>query len=585
MDEVRAVPADAARDRSLGRDLFALALASAVFFGIALGERDLWNPNEPTYGRATVEMYESGEWLTPTIHGQLFAEKPILYYWIALAASHLRGGVDESTLRAPSTLAAIASVLLIYLLVLPYTGRRHALLAAASMATMYQVFWAGRAVQMDILVLATTLGALVPLSRMLDFGWSAHRAWAWAGFASGLGLAAKGPVGPIIPGLAIAAYALSDRRFGALARRGLWVGGLTGFAVGAPWYLLLWARGETGALYEVFWRQNFERFSTAWDHHQPWWYFLKYVWVDYLPWVLLLPAAIWTMRATSTERRLRRLCWIWIATTIAFFSLSDSKRAPYILPVAPAIAVLVASVIEAWSCRNLPRPALRAARGAFAGLGAILAVAGLYALWTAPSQVPPDLATVLQWGGGLLAATGVVVASGVAVYRRVPVLAPAGLLIGMVGLCLTASIWVLPEVDPMKSARTFSSKLEDLLEAKQGTLASYGMWRWRGEYAYYLGASIRGLESRAAVREFWATQETPYVLVEARGDASAGQEAVMASLLTGAEVVLQQEVGRRTVTLFGKAPVRRMSTAVGKRGGIVVHGTPSQEASTSRPAW
>ncbi|MEM8932241.1 MAG: glycosyltransferase family 39 protein, partial [Acidobacteriota bacterium] len=322
------------------QDLTILALAAGLLFFLGLGQRDLWNPNEPIYGRAVAEMEQGGEWLVPTVNDQVFAEKPILYFWSARVTAKLLGGVDELSLRVPAAVAGVASVVLTFLWVLPYVGRRRAFTTAALFATLYQVFWASRSVQMDIFVLASTLGVLVPLTRLLDFDLSPRRAWIYAGLAAGLGFTAKGPVTLILPGLVIAAYAVSTRRLGRLlGPPALW-GGAIALVVSLPWYLALWLRGESAFLYEVLIRQNFMRFVDAWDHQQPWWYFLEYLWIDYAPWSWLLPAAALTVARSREEGRLQRQSWIWIAGIVFFFSLSESKRAPYILPIAPAVAAL-----------------------------------------------------------------------------------------------------------------------------------------------------------------------------------------------------------------------------------------------------
>lgn len=343
--------ASSAADRPPGRtlrDLIWIALGAALLYLPALGERDLWNPNEPTYGRAVVEMAERGDWTIPHVDDQVFAEKPILYFWGALSASWVRGGIDEFSLRLPCTLAGIASALLTYLLALPYTGRRRALIATALFATHYQVFWIARSAQMDSFVLLATLGCLVPLTRMLDFGLQPSRAWALTGLAAGVGFTAKGPVTLLLPGMVICAYAATEGRLRLLLTRHLALGVVVGLLVAGPWYLALWLNGETGFLFEVLIRQNFMRFVEAWDHQQPWWYYLKYLWIDYLPWAWLLPAAacLGPSQDDEAERSLGRLSWLWIVTIVLFFSLSESKRAPYLVPIAPAVAFLAGSVVD-----------------------------------------------------------------------------------------------------------------------------------------------------------------------------------------------------------------------------------------------
>ena len=78
------------------RDLIGLAFVAALLFVPWLGARDLWNPNEPLYGQAVSEMAARGDWLVPTVNGSVFDEKPILYFWLALAASSVLGGVSET---------------------------------------------------------------------------------------------------------------------------------------------------------------------------------------------------------------------------------------------------------------------------------------------------------------------------------------------------------------------------------------------------------------------------------------------------------------------------------------------------------
>ena len=154
------------------RDLVVIALATATLFGIALGARDLWNPNEPVYGQAVAEMAARGDWLLPTVNDTVFAEKPILYFWLALGASRVLGGVSELALRLPSALAGVAGALLLYLLVVGYASRARARLAVLLYATTFMVFWGSRTVQMDVLVMATTLGVVLAATRVLGRGGS-----------------------------------------------------------------------------------------------------------------------------------------------------------------------------------------------------------------------------------------------------------------------------------------------------------------------------------------------------------------------------------------------------------------------------
>ncbi len=146
----QAPPGADAIHRAAWSDIALLCLGAALLFGLALGARDLWNPNEAIYGQAVAEMAQRGDWVIPTVNGKVFAEKPILYFWAARASAELLGEVDELSLRVPSVLVGVLAVVLTYLLVLPYGGRRRAVLAAAMLATQFQVFWIAHWGKIDI---------------------------------------------------------------------------------------------------------------------------------------------------------------------------------------------------------------------------------------------------------------------------------------------------------------------------------------------------------------------------------------------------------------------------------------------------
>lgn len=491
-------------------------------------------------------MADRGDWVIPTVNGRVFAEKPILYYWCARLASGLLGEIDEFSLRVPSALSGILSTILVYLLVLPYAGHRRALLAAALFATQYQVFWNARSVQMDILILTSTLGVLVPLTRMLDFGAPAGRSWMLAGLAAGLGFAAKGPVALIIPGIVFAAYAFSTRRFHWIGSRGFLAGAAVTVAVAAPWYLLLWWRGNTSFLYEVLVRQNFGRFLAAWDHQRPWWYYLGYLWSDYAPWSWLLPAALLLRGGDAEEVRLRRLSWIWIAGVVAFFSLSESKRSPYILAIAPAIAVLAAMVVDRLASRRLERVPRFSAHGAMLAIGALMIAAAAFAT-TRGVAAYPDLASALIGLAALLGVTGIAVLCGIVLSRRLPSLASGSLLTGIAALYLVAAVWLLPSMDSRKSARHFAEAVDQRLDEISGKVVSYRLWEWRAEYAYYAERTIPGLERPKELATFWRNTRAPFVIVEG---AHLGE---VRETLPNSNILVHARIGERDAYLVGKA--------------------------------
>ena len=129
-----------------------VALASALLL-LRLGAVPLLGPDEPRYSRVAVEMHRTGEWVTPTLGGQPWLEKPILYYWLAGAAFSVFGE-SEGAARLPSVAAAVLLVGATALFGARLFGRAAGLHAGFILATSVLPFAFGRAASMDMLLAA-----------------------------------------------------------------------------------------------------------------------------------------------------------------------------------------------------------------------------------------------------------------------------------------------------------------------------------------------------------------------------------------------------------------------------------------------
>ncbi len=524
------------------RDLALLTLGCAVLFGLRLGARDLWNPNEPIYGEAVAEMAQRGDWLLPWVNGVVFAEKPILFYWLALSASKLLGGVSELSLRLPSFAAGIATVLGAYVLVAPYAGRARALASAACCATLFGVFWNARFVQMDILVTAATVWCVAMATRVLDHGAPAWSGFMIAGACAGLGFAAKGPVGWLCPGLTIAGYAAVTGRARGLLRREAAAGALACLAVSSPWYLMLLHAGRTDVLGEVLLRQNVQRFISPWDHEAPWWYYLGYFWVDMAPWALLVPLTLGQKRERPDESRLAWLAWIWIAAVVGFFSFSRSKRSPYLLPIAPAVAVLAAEAALAFLTGRLDAARKRWFGVITAFLTGVLIAGGAFVLVGALVRLDKPTALPVAFLGLVASAAGGLIALDLLRQRTRPVV-PLTLGLAALAFYLAAAGVTLPALNVYKSARPFCAQVAGLVRPGD-EVASFSFWSWRAEYRYYLGMPIANLAGEGALREAWNGPTRLVLLVEATQLANARR------VIGDAVPAASGRVGRGSIYVF-----------------------------------
>jgi 4-amino-4-deoxy-L-arabinose transferase-like glycosyltransferase len=189
-----------------------------------------------------------------------------------------------------------------------------------------------------------------------------RRSWmlgCWAAMA--LAVLTKGLIGVLIPAATLGLYMLWQRDWPLLGKLNLRWGLPLFAAIAVPWFVVA-ARENAQFLRFFFIREHFQRFLTPIEHRsEPWWFFVPVLIVGIAPW---LPQAV---RALMSLRKGRlpqggfdapRMLWIWCLFVFIFFSLSDSKLIPYILPVVPALALLCASNEAADSRRSLMAGAL-----------------------------------------------------------------------------------------------------------------------------------------------------------------------------------------------------------------------------------
>jgi 4-amino-4-deoxy-L-arabinose transferase-like glycosyltransferase len=506
-----------------GRDLLILALLGALLYLPALGLRDVWNPDEARYAEVAREMRQLGHWAVPHLNGQVYSQKPPLFFWAIAAAGELTRGVDETSARLPSALSAIGALLLVYLIGERFFGRRAAWLAAAAFGTCFKVIWQARFGQIDMFLTAlVTLGVWLWVR-----GYTERRPGFYWGFflAAALATLAKGPVGLLPPLLSFLAFLwiTGDRE----ERRRLRAGrGLLLWAA----VVLLWlvpAGLEAGPEYlrQIAFRQTVTRYAHPWHHFAPPWFYLTILPGDFFPWSFLLPTAIgvgWKrlagrLRPFRQEGGLPRagflLALCWVGVTLAFFSISAAKRSVYILTLYPAMALLVGAGLDL-AASEWPRfrRAVTVPLGIVAGLVLLLAAA-LPVL----GHRRPETALLggMSFAWGLVCVLlplflGAAVAWWAARSGAVPRAAAAlALGMGLTGLAMAA--YALPRFDLFKSARGLS----EILAARMAPGEPYAIYpRLDSTFLFYTRRYCVDIDSVETLRRTLARPGRVWLLAE-----------------------------------------------------------------------
>jgi len=441
----------------------ALAVAAAVLglYLLVAARSTLWDRDEPRFARAAVEMVQSGDYLVPTFNGGLRPDKPALIYWLMSVPVRLFGP-GELACRLPAVLGTVAACLLTWWLGRRLFGGPSGLLAMGALAATPLLLVSGAAATTDAVLLAFILGALALFAPALAgaLGWG--RA-AFIGLALGGALLTKGPVGLALPLLAVGATLLAARRELASAGRRYVAPLVAAAALGAGLFLL-WAVPANAATGGEFLRRGlghhvFARMGKALEGHGgdylaylaylP--YYLLVVAGGFFPWVLFLPGALSALvGGRLVEPRARALLLAWMATTFAVMTLVATKLPHYLLPIWPALALVVAGVLvrrAEGALAERDERWLRRGMWVFLPVGITLGLGLLVAPWFLP------VAKVR----GVFCALGLLILVLVALVRREQRAgrwggAAAVMLAGMVILQAYAGLAALPAVERFKLA-------------------------------------------------------------------------------------------------------------------------------------
>jgi 4-amino-4-deoxy-L-arabinose transferase-like glycosyltransferase len=339
-------------------------LTVCTFF-ILLGSRALNEPDEGRYAEIGREMIESGNWLVPHFWYVPHLDKPPLTYW-AVAVSIKCFGQNEWAVRLPLALAALSGVLAAWSFARSIAGQRAAMWAVLILQTSLLYFAMARILTTDIFLTQFNAWAIfffwrswmclrisVWLEPSANLGAASSKFfWRWhlAGwFFVALGFLTKGPIALAIP--LVTMLSLAIFRWKTLPRKRLFFGGLLGglllfLAVASPWFLALNARLPHTLDYMIFHQAAGHILGTTIKSRNGFpLYFLVILALGLLPWTWLL-GWLWRRSHWRHMSGMQQDSWVmlnvWAIFTFLLFNLIHSKLAAYILPIFPALAVMLA---------------------------------------------------------------------------------------------------------------------------------------------------------------------------------------------------------------------------------------------------
>jgi 4-amino-4-deoxy-L-arabinose transferase-like glycosyltransferase len=488
------------RSRSIHALLVVTAL-TAVWFSLAEGR----------YAEIPREMLVSGNWVTPHLNDLAYLEKPPLQYW-ATGLAYQLFGANEWSARLWTVLSGWLDVLLVFLLARRLWDFRTGVIAAALLGSTLLHFFMGQVLTLDMAFTCLMTAMLCAFCMAQADRDSRPRGTAWmlvSWAALGLAILTKGIAAIVIVGAVLTLYVVWQRDWAVLRTLRPIPGILVLAAITLPWFVLV-SRANPDFLKFFFLHEHFERYLTDEANRvEPWWYFIGILAAGVLPWLPQMSGALlsgWRTSAPKGQFSVQRLLWLWCVFVFAFFSLSGSKLAPYILPLFPPLALLAAVRLSSAA----PRSTIRGLTGSLSLMVAFAAACVVYVLIVAPGSTDPILQSIVYEARAAvwtLAAVAVVTAF---VCRRAATSGePTYAIVSLaVGWCLVLAILfaTVGHESGLRSGRDLAARIPPEL-ATQAPI--YSVQLYDQTLPFYLKRTLTLVEGRGGELDYGIDHE-PY---------------------------------------------------------------------------
>jgi len=394
---------------STGAQWLVVALVAMLWF-VMLGYRDLAEPDEGRYAEIPREMVASGDWVTPRLNGFKYFEKPAFQYWMTAATFTLFGESNTSSRLWVALISFLGALWVMYVGARLW-GREAGFYAFLVLSSSMLYLLLGHFITLDMTIsvfLGLGVGSLLLAQQKRDDP-ARVRNWMLLGWAMlGLAVLTKGLIGLVLPGGAIVIYTLWQGDWALWRHLHLGKGLLLLLLVTAPWFIAVSiANPEFPEFFFI--HEHFDRYtSTVHRRDQPFWYFLPILLVGLLPWLnsglraLFKPGFRWWPEHRG-EFDSNRFLWVFAVFILLFFSLGRSMLPAYILPLFPALALLVGRQLA-------HRPGLGMESWALLGMGVVALILALAADRFATDRLPVELLDRYRYW--VLAAALVMIAGG-----------------------------------------------------------------------------------------------------------------------------------------------------------------------------
>lgn len=314
--------------------------------------RDFTPSNELRYLSIADEAIANGHLFAFYNHGIPYADKPPLYFWIVMLCRLLFGHHSCLALSMFSLIPAFAIVGIMDRWVMKGKSAMNRMSVAGMTLTCVMFLGTMVVLRMDMLMCLFIVLALWTFYRMYTGEGSRRQDSLTLPLWIFLALFTKGPVGLLMPPLAIAVFLAVKRDWKGFRKYlGLKTWGIIA-ALSAVWLTCVWLEGGLEYINNLLFKQTVGRAVNAFTHARPFWFYLVTILWCLAPYTLLLigsfMASLLPVRKAGAEKvsDLEILFLCTIISTAAMLSSFSSKLPIYLVPVLPFCVYLFPTVLD-----------------------------------------------------------------------------------------------------------------------------------------------------------------------------------------------------------------------------------------------
>ena len=468
---------------------------TAFIMLLQLGNVPLLDPDEPVYAQTAIEMLANNDFISPRIYGDFWYDKPPMYYWLVAGMIKIFGQ-GELAARLPSAIFAIITVLVIYCIGKSIVSRRAAFFGSLILATSFEFFYLGKAAVTDVtLTCFFSVALLAYLKNKYYFMY----------LFMGLAVLTKGPIGIVLPAMIIGIHLLLIGQIRKLLQMKLCRGLVIVLVIFAPWYAMMYQLHGMDFINTFLGFHNITRFLQP-EHASGsnWYYYIPVLLIGFFPWSMYLIQAIKTgIENRSTEEGNTLLFLIsWGMSVFIFFSISQTKLISYILPMYPAIALLVGWYIDRLLTLELNK-SFTQATAAFISLSLVVIMALSILSYLKMGEV---IAGIRYLGIVLgMMSVSVIVAN----YKKKNRYTISTLIVGMMMFVVILMNHIFPVAAEFVSVKTIANAVNRVYQDKN--VPVYVEKFYRPGFCYYTG--IAGKELDGKVVDLVETSGSAYLFI------------------------------------------------------------------------